>query len=282
MRRTGETGCVGARIRIPLQVLLPWLAVSLVAFGAVAVGIADVSGARGYLMRQADDDLQALREQHAESPLRGRAGLRSGLQPGVARSLRHGAVEREGAAADPRGPGAAPGPAIPVGGWRLPAHVARPVTVPGAGASGRWRVVIEAVHYQPQRILYVYGADDVKYVIGGRTVRGPGGVLVLMAGLGDIGRITERVAAGYAIAAGAVLVLWPARGSPWRGPSCGRSARLPGSRTGPGQPRAGTWRGLTQRIHRFDMTLTVQHKPRRCIERRPDAAERAAGPTWGT
>jgi hypothetical protein len=39
MRRTGETGCVGARIRIPLQVLLPWLAVSLVAFGAVAVGI---------------------------------------------------------------------------------------------------------------------------------------------------------------------------------------------------------------------------------------------------
>ena len=37
MTRIGETGCVGAGIRIPLRVLLPCLAVGLVAFGAVAV-----------------------------------------------------------------------------------------------------------------------------------------------------------------------------------------------------------------------------------------------------
>jgi len=40
-------------------VLLPCLAVSLVASGAVAVGFAAVAGISGYLMRQADDNLLA-------------------------------------------------------------------------------------------------------------------------------------------------------------------------------------------------------------------------------
>lgn len=50
---------MGARIRIPLRVLLACLAVSLAAIGAVAVGLAEVSATRGYLMRQADDGLLA-------------------------------------------------------------------------------------------------------------------------------------------------------------------------------------------------------------------------------
>jgi hypothetical protein len=74
--------------RIPLRVLLPCLAVSLVAIAAVTFGLAGVSGIRGHLLR--------------------------------------------------------------------------PVTVPGAGTSGRWRVVLEAVHYQPQRIPYVYGPDNYR------------------------------------------------------------------------------------------------------------------------
>jgi hypothetical protein len=94
------------------------------------------------------------------------------------------------------------GPAIPADGAWLAAHLARPVTVPGAETSGRWRVVIEAVRYQPQRILYVYGPDDVRYIISRRPGPGPGGVLV-MTGLAGAGRL----AAGYAAAAGAVLVL---------------------------------------------------------------------------
>ena len=127
---------MGARIRIPLRVLLACLAVSLVAIGAAATGLAEVSATRGYLMRQADTDLLV-----------------------CARSMLS------------------------------------------------WRVVLEAVQYQPQRILYLYGPDNVRYVISGRTGHGPGGVLVVMAGLAGISRITERVAAGYAGAAGAVLVL---------------------------------------------------------------------------
>ncbi len=107
----------------------------------------------------------------------------------------------------PAAPGSAAGPVLPADGSWLVAHLARPVTVPGAGTSGRWLVVLEAVQYQPQRILYVYGPENVRYVISGRTGHGPGGVLVVMAGLAGIGRITERVAAAYAGAAGAVLVL---------------------------------------------------------------------------
>ena len=48
---------MGRLIRIPLRVLLPYLAVSLVAIGAVAAGIAGVSGTSGYPMRQADNNL---------------------------------------------------------------------------------------------------------------------------------------------------------------------------------------------------------------------------------
>ena len=103
-------------------------------------------------------------------------------------------------------PGSVHGPAILADGSWPAVHLARPVTVPGAGTSGRWRVVIEAVHYQPQRIPYVYGPDDARYMISGRPGRGSSGMLVVMAGPAPAGRITGRLAAGYAAAAGTVLV----------------------------------------------------------------------------
>ena len=64
-------------------------------------------------------------------------------------------------------------------------------------------MIIEAVHYQAQRMLYVYGPDDLRYVIGGRTGHGSSGMLIVMAGLAG----TRQAAAGYAAAAAAVLVL---------------------------------------------------------------------------
>src|SRR5712691_7595414 len=57
--RRGETGCMGARIVMPLRVLLPCLAVCLAASGAAAIGVAGVSAAGGSVMRQADDGLRA-------------------------------------------------------------------------------------------------------------------------------------------------------------------------------------------------------------------------------
>jgi len=189
--------------RIPLRVLLSCLAVSLVAVGAVAAGMAGVSGIRGYLMRQADNDLLACASSLLSRPFV--AAPESGPAPPGACDME--LMSASGQSLSPAVPGTAAGPALPAGGSWLAAHLARPVTVPGGGTNGRWRVVLEAVHYQPQRIPYVYGPDNVRYVIGGRTGQGPGGVLVVMAGLAGIGRVTHRVAVGYAATAGAVLVL---------------------------------------------------------------------------
>lgn len=78
--------------------------------------------------------------------------------------------------------------------------------MPGtSGAS--WRVLLKAVHYQPQRILFVYGPEDVRYAISGRTARGPAGLVVMMTGLAGVDRLTGQVAAGYAAAAGTMLLL---------------------------------------------------------------------------
>ena len=44
---------------MPLRILLPGLAVCLVASGAAAIGVAGASAAGGYLMAQADDALRA-------------------------------------------------------------------------------------------------------------------------------------------------------------------------------------------------------------------------------
>lgn len=194
---------MGALSRIPLRVLLPCLAVSLVAIGAVAAGLAGVSAASGYLVRQTDNDLLAC----AGSMLSHGFVAVPGSRP-VSSQVLPGACDMELLSASGQvltlaAPGTAHGPAIPADGSWLTAHLARPVTVPGAGTSGRWRVVIETVRYQPQRILYVYGPDDVRYVISGRPGRGSAGMLVVMAGLAG----TWRLAAGYAAAAGTVLVL---------------------------------------------------------------------------
>jgi hypothetical protein len=185
---------------MPLRVLLPCLAVCLAASGAAAIGVAGVSAADGSVMRQADDALRA-----------------------CASSVSHGlvAVPSSGPASGQGLPGAcgmellsasgqvlipaAPGPAIPASGLRswLAAHLAGPVTVPGAGNRGRWRVVITTVHYQAQRMLFVYGPDDLRYVISGLAGHGSSGMLIVMAGLAGTG----QGAAGYAAAAGIVLVL---------------------------------------------------------------------------
>lgn len=200
-------GYVGAGIRLPLRVLLPLVAVGLAAAGASALGIAGVSGARGYLMRHVDEKLVAC----AAGLLRAPVVAAPGSDP-VSGQVLPGSCGVE--LLSPGGqllttvvPGAAGGPVLPVGGSWLAAHLEQPVTVPGAGTGGSWRVIVEAVRYQPQRILYVYGPDNVMYVIGGQAGHGSAGLLVVMTGLAGIGQITGRVAAGYAAAAGVALVV---------------------------------------------------------------------------
>ncbi len=189
---------MSACIRLPLRVLLPCLAVCLAASGAAAIGVAGVSAAGGYLMRQADDAVQACASGMLSHGLV--AVPSSGPAPGRACGME--LLSASGQMLIPA-TAAAAGPAIPASGSWLAAHLAGPVTVPGSGGGGRWRVVIKAVHYQAQRMLFVYGPDDLRYVISGRTGRGSGGMLIVMAGLAGTG----QAAAGYSAAAGIVLVL---------------------------------------------------------------------------
>jgi glyoxylase I family protein len=189
-------------MRPRIRILLPCLVVAVVAIGALSVGLADVSGTRGYLVRQADHDLldcaaSMLSHRLVVAPVSDPAAGPCGVE----------LVSMGGQLLTPLAPGAAAGPAIPSGGSWPAAHAGSPVAVPGAGTSGSWLILVEPVHYQPQRILYVYGPDDVRYVISGRSGPGPGGTLVVTTGLARIGLITTRLAVSYAAAAGAVLVL---------------------------------------------------------------------------
>jgi len=188
---------MGARTRIPLWVSLPCLAVSVVALGAVAAGAIGISGTRGSLARQTDTYLRACAGGLARQPLA--AWPASGPAPSGACDME--LLSGSGQVLAPPAPSAGPGPVIPADRSWLVAHVARPVTVPGVG--GSWRVLLEAVHYQPQRILFVYGPDDLEYVISGRAGRGPAGLVVMMTRAAGAGRLTGESAA----AAAAVLVL---------------------------------------------------------------------------
>ena len=193
---------MGVRIRLPLRVLLPCVAVCLVACGAAAIGAVCVQAADGYVMRQADEGLRA-----CASSLLGHglvAVPESGAVPGEAPPEPCGMelLSVTGQVLIPA-PAGAGGLVIPASESWLAAHLTGPVTVPGSGSGGRWQVVIKAVHYRAQRMLFVFGPDDLRYLISGSAGHGSAGMLVVMAGLPGTG----QPAAGYAAAAGTVLVL---------------------------------------------------------------------------
>ena len=193
---------MGVRIRLPLRVLLPCVAVCLVACGAAAIGAVCVQAADGYVMRQADEGLRA-----CASSLLGHGPVavpESGAVPGQAPPEPCGMelLSVTGQVLIPA-PAGAGGPAIPASESWLAAHLTEPVTVPGSGSGGRWRVVIKAVHYRAQRMLFVFGPDDLRYLISGSAGHGSAGMLVVVTGLPGTG----QPAAGYAAAAGTVLVL---------------------------------------------------------------------------
>jgi hypothetical protein len=197
---------MGARIRVPPRapprVLLPCVAVCLVAAGAAVIGVAGAAVTGGYLLRQADDTVRACASGVLSRGLVAAPGS-SPVLPGCGIELFTAGGQILIPATPAAGPGVAPaGPGVAAGGRWLAAHLGRPVTVTGGGG-GRWRVIVEAVGYQPQRIPYVYGAGNQRYVIGGRTSDRSRGMLAVLAELPGTGRATAR----YAAAAGIVLVL---------------------------------------------------------------------------
>ena len=207
-RARGETRCMGARIRLPLRVLLPCVAVCLAASGAAAIGAVCVRAAGSYVIRQADDGLRACASgtlSHGAVAVPGSGavavpGSGAGQASPVPCDMELLSVSGQVLIPAPAGAGS---PAIPASGSWLAAHLAGPVTVPGSGNSGRWRVAIKVVHYQAQRMLFVFGPDDLRYLISGPAGHGSAGMLIVMTGLAGAG----QPAAGYAAATGTVLVL---------------------------------------------------------------------------
>jgi signal transduction histidine kinase len=166
---------MGARMAMPLRTLLPCLAVALVASGAVVIGLTGASAASGYLMRQADGALRGC----------------------AANVLSYGLVAMPGS-----GPAAGH---VMAGACGIELRSASgQILIPAVPAvPGPAITAITAVRYQPQRMSYVYGPDDLRYVISGPAGPGSSGQLIAMTPLAGTGRAT----AGFAAAAGAVLVL---------------------------------------------------------------------------
>jgi signal transduction histidine kinase len=230
-------------------------------------------------MRQADDGLRACASSmlsHGPVAVPG-SGPVPGQAPPVACGMELLSVS--GQVLIPAAP-AAPGPVIPASGSWLAAHLAGPVTVPGAGGGGRWRVVIKAVHYQAQRMLFVFGPDDLMYLISGPAGRGSSGMLIVMAGLAGTG----QAAAGYAAAAGTVLVLLAAAAfaltrailRPLREAAGLAADAGPGAGTRPGDvmARLGV---LADRDHgRYGMTLAGMRERLRASHAAEAAAHRSA------
>ena len=275
---------MGARIWLPLRVLLPCVAVCLVASGAAAIGVAGVQAAGGSVMRQADDAVQACASSmlsHGPVSVPG-SGAVPGQAPPVACGMERLSASGQVLIPAPAGAG---GPAIPASGSWLAAHLAGPVTVAGSGRGGRWRVVIKAVRYQAQRMLFVFGPDDLRYLISGPAGQGSPGMLVVMAGLAGTG----QAAAGYAAAAGTVLVLLAAAAfavtwailRPLREAVrlSGDAGQRPGARPGDVMARLGV---LADRDHgRYGMMLASMRERLQASHTAEAAARRSAADMAG-
>jgi two-component system, OmpR family, sensor kinase len=170
--------------------------------GAGVITLAGVAELRGYLTRQADQQLAAEAAglaHHAEAAWPGQ-----GAMPGD----RGGDyVEVFAAGGQPLLPqNQRPGPAITASPAWVRAHAGQPVTVPGRDGGQSWRIIAVPVHYQAHHIMYVYGADDVSLVLTSRAQPGLPATLVVGTGLAGIGQAGGKLAV-TGLAFGIVMIL---------------------------------------------------------------------------
>src|SRR5262249_38719951 len=167
--------------------------------GAAAgvITLAGVAELRGYLTRQADQQLAAEAAglaHHAEAAWPGQAAV-----PGDRGGNYVGVFAADGQPLLPQDQ--RPRPAIPAS----PASVRAPGG-PGGGGGQGWRIIAVPVHYQAHHIMYVYGADDVSLVLTSRAQPGLPATLVVGTGLAGIGQAAGRLAV-TGLAFGIVMIL---------------------------------------------------------------------------
>jgi hypothetical protein len=180
----------------------------LLVVGAVAITGACGLVARGYLMRQADQQL------------RGYAGLLTS-HPFEISPLSRLAPGSQGPSAgafsiEVRGPGGQlvlqaglgprPAPVLPAPAARAAAPAGQLVTATAGG--GSWRVIAEPIHYQARRILFAYSPEDFSVLVAGHGQAGVAGTLVVGLDLASIGQAVSRIIlTGLAVSGAAILVI---------------------------------------------------------------------------
>jgi hypothetical protein len=169
----------------------------LAAGGAGIIGAASDLMARGYLMRQADQQLRGYADRLASRPFV--ATPLSAPAPGTRRPGGGAfSIEVLGAAGQlvmRAGSTVQPGPAIPAAGGRIPARAGQLVTIPAA-VGGSWRVIAEPVHYRARRIPYAYSAEDFSLLITSTARPGLAGTLVVGLDLGSTGQAHHHLPDG--------------------------------------------------------------------------------------
>lgn len=180
--------------------------VGLLAAGAAIIGVASVLVARGYLIRQADQQLRGYAERLASrpfvvTPFSGAGAVATGGGYGV------NVLGSAGQLVLRTGLGSRPGPVIPPIPASAAASPGRLVTVPAVrGAS--WQVIAEPIRYRARRIPFGYSAEDFALLVTGRARPGLAGTLVVGLDLHRIDQVTGRLAVTSLVLGGlAVLVV---------------------------------------------------------------------------
>jgi len=189
--------------RLTLRAKLVATALCLLAAGAGIIVVATGLVARGYLTRQADQQLRGYAGRLTSHPF-----VITPL-PGPAPPAGDTAIglEVRGAAGQlvlSAGRGVRPGRAFPaVPAWAA-ARTGRPATVWSGG--GSWRVIAEAIHYRARRIPFAYSADDFAVTVSSHTRAGRPGTLVVGLSMAGAERETgSLVLAGLAVSGIALL-----------------------------------------------------------------------------
>jgi hypothetical protein len=160
----------------------------LVAAAAVAMTAAGYLTVRGYLVRQADQQLRAYASDLTRQPF--------AVFPGA--PIASGAFGPDG----PGGSAASIEVRDPEGHLVMSASLGL-----RAVSGGSWLVIAEPVHYQVRHIPFAYGAEDSSVLVTGRARPGLTGTLVVRLSLASIGQATRRLAVTCLAVSGVVLLL---------------------------------------------------------------------------
>jgi two-component system, OmpR family, sensor kinase len=183
----GGRGAAALLASRSLPVRLAAVAVCLVAAGAGAITAASHLVARGYLVRQAEQQLRSYTGVLTSRPFTVFPGSRtvpgaSGLG-GTGRALSMEICAAGGLVLINAGP-----------------------AVPPAGG-GSWLTIAEPVHYQAHHIPFVYGAEDISLSVTGTTSPGLAGTLRVGLDLASIGQAADRLTIICLAVSGVVLLL---------------------------------------------------------------------------